>query len=97
MEGRGSSNSWDVANAANSIWLDGAAHDIFYNLDTVTFTNTSTTPRQSTYLVHIVTALLDYRQRGEGLYFHRIEQDHRGTGLTKSGTGTLILETTSRQ
>jgi autotransporter-associated beta strand protein len=86
-KGDGGNNYWDVVTTQN--WLNNAAPDIFYNFDGVTFNddymnqtvalNQDVAPSSIT-----VDSARTYTITGQ----HKITGT---TGLTKSGSGTLIL------
>ncbi|MGA2060921.1 MAG: autotransporter-associated beta strand repeat-containing protein, partial [Thermoguttaceae bacterium] len=86
-KGPGGNSNWDVVTTPN--WQNGAVADMFYNLDNVTFDDSST--NQSVVLYAdvspgqiTVNSTKDYTISGQ--------QKITGTaGLTKSGTGKLIL------
>ena len=90
-KGDGTANNWQVITGG---WLNGAAADLFYQNDSVTFDNTgSNTPSINlvgTLLPGSVTvsASKDYTFAGSGKISGL-------TGLDKEGTGTLTLSATN--
>jgi autotransporter-associated beta strand protein len=89
--GDGGGNAWDVNTSTN--WRAGQIGDRFFNLDDVTFSdaadpgNTAVALDEAVYPSSVtVDSSLDYSISGSG--------GIRGvTGLAKSGTGTLTIDT----
>jgi fibronectin-binding autotransporter adhesin len=88
--GDGIFNTWDVGTTAN--WIAGGSPEVFFNTDTVTFDNSGSNTPAITLASDvapaavIVNASQDYTFTGGGIT----------TGsLTKSGSGTLILDNTN--
>lgn len=88
--GDGSGNLWDIGVTDN--WLNQGARDQFFPNDTVTFNNSgSATPSiqlvgDLTPLAILVDATADYTFAGSGRLVG-------ATGLTKTNTGVLAIET----
>ncbi|WP_341405085.1 rhamnogalacturonan lyase family protein [Luteolibacter soli] len=87
---RGSGAAWDLATTSN--WLNGGSPDIFVAGDTVTFDSTGAAATTATLTTALpvagvtVNTSTDYTLSGTGFI--------SGTGgLTKSGTGTLTINT----
>jgi autotransporter-associated beta strand protein len=91
-KGDGSSNTWDVANASNHVWT-GDPLDAFYNLDSVSFTNAgdNTVPIYITSSVASVQPSSIIVNAGKDYTFSGPSKITGATGLSKSGSGTLIL------
>jgi fibronectin-binding autotransporter adhesin len=89
-KGDGLTNYWDVKNTSYDVWKN-ASPNIFYNYDNVTFDDTG----DNTVPIYIlaasvmpssitVSAAKDYKINGYGIITGT-------TGITKSGSGTLII------
>ncbi len=86
----GSSNSWDVANSSNLAWQNGASTDFFYNLDAVTFDDSTSNLTVNLYSGDVNPGSITVNT----VNTYTITGPYKITGttsLTKSGTGTLIL------
>ena len=94
--GDGTSNSWNVANATNTVWSSSVPPNIFYNLDAVAFTDNGNNAldikvddRAGGYVqpgsITINDSLKNYTFSGMG-------KITGAAGLAKSGTGTVILK-----
>ncbi len=89
------SSNWDVFNVPNTTWNNGSSADIFYNLDTVSFTDSGSGANPT---INVSDATLGYVQpgsiivsAGKNYTFNGSSKITGATGLTKQGTGTLIL------
>ena len=91
-QGDGIANTWNVNVTTNQIWT-GAAPNIFYNFDNVTFDDSSA--NKSVYIYEPSTGYVSPSSitvNTAGTYtFTGISKISGITGLTKSGSGTLIL------
>src|SRR5207249_2983562 len=81
-----SGTAWDVATTPN--WLNGASSDVFFDFDTVTFNDTASTFNVS--INQIVQPTSVTVNAGNNYTFIGSGGISGLTGLTKSGTGTLI-------
>jgi fibronectin-binding autotransporter adhesin len=88
--GDGAANLWDVGTTAN--WIAGGSPASFFNTDTVTFDNSGSNTPAITLTTDvspaavIINASQDYTFTGGGII---------SGSLTKSGSGTLILDNTN--
>jgi fibronectin-binding autotransporter adhesin len=91
-KGDGAANLWDVVDLPNHVWT-GASPDAFYNFDTVTFDDTG----NNTVPVYIYDASGSVSpasitvNASKNYTFGGLSKITGITGLTKSGSGTLIL------
>jgi fibronectin-binding autotransporter adhesin len=90
-KGDGIVNYWDVVNPSNLVWLNGTTPDTFYDDDNITFDDTGDNTVPITILASevapgsiTVNSTKNYTIGGYGKITGT-------TGLTKTGTGTLIL------
>jgi autotransporter-associated beta strand protein len=92
--GNGGSNVWDIKGVytGGNYWLKGATPDQFYTYDRVTFDDSTANRTVNLWSSDVkpgsitVDTANTYTFNGNGLY-----KITGSTGLTKSGTGTLIL------
>jgi autotransporter-associated beta strand protein len=88
--GDGAGNAWDIGVTAN--WIQSGTNQFFYNSDTVTFDNSGSNNVPVTLAADvspaavIVNASQNYTFSGGGI---------AAGSLTKSGSGTLILDNTN--
>ncbi len=88
--GDGSVNAWDIGLTAN--WLQSGTNQFFFNSDTVTFNDSGDNTVPVTLATDvspaavIVNASKDYTFTGAGI---------ANGSLTKSGSGTLVLDNTN--
>jgi fibronectin-binding autotransporter adhesin len=84
-------NAWDLTTTAN--WNDGVGPEVFYNLDSVTFLSSGGNPTQVKLAGPLQPALTTVNSSTPYL-FEGPGRLTGGGGLTKQGTGTLVLTNT---
>ncbi len=80
-------NYWDLRNTTN--WLNGSSADQFYASDAVTFNDTAT--NTTVNINALVRPLSVTVNAGRDYTFNGTSKISGGTGLTKTGTGTLTI------
>jgi fibronectin-binding autotransporter adhesin len=86
--GDGGSNVWEIGGSTN--WFNGVADDLFYQGDTVTFDD-SGAGRSTVALQGVLTPVLVSVSSASNYTFSGSGSISGGTGLTKSGGGTLTI------
>ena len=92
--GDGSANNWDVQTTTN--WLNAGQLDFFYQLDNVTFNDTGS----DSPAVNLATILAPSSVTVNAAQNYTFSSNDGGQlvgamALTKSGTGTLFLQTSN--
>ncbi len=86
---------WDVNNTSNKVWLNGATPDLFYNNDRVTFNdNAAVTSVNLNTVLSVSIGSMIVNNNTKTYTFAGMAKITGSGGLTKQGTGTLILANT---
>ncbi len=89
--GDGTSNVWDVKTTAN--FMNGASRDNFYNLDSVTFTDSGSGSPTIALTGNLTPAAVTVNNSTTAYTFGGTGAITGSTSLTKNGAGTLTLTT----
>ena len=91
-QGDGRTNTWDVQTTTN--WLNAGSPDVFYQGDNVTFTSAGSNSPAINLAAAVLPVTLTVNA-AQNYTFSGSGQLAGTTALTKSGTGTLYLQTSN--